>query len=151
MSRRCTMTHIDRRYRNEKRMWEPWYARDWERTKYFIGASGSRVTGAYESRSSGGEPSYGMATTERQANARRKWREARTHIPPHMLGYIDRLVIHDELPKYGGRANARTIKQLGDALDVLAVPPLRPANSLRRRNFPLVKMLIRSERRRRGK
>lgn len=129
LTRRFTLSHIDRLYRNEKLTWEQWYSADWYRTQYFMGAIGARVTGAYEPRTSGGEPSYGMPTTERQAAARRKWRTARDHIPPHMLGYIDRLVIHDELPRYAGRANARSIKQLADALDVLAFHILRPANS----------------------
>src|SRR3546814_7664241 len=52
LTRRFTLSHIDRLYRNEKLTWEQWYAGDWYRTQYFIGAIGSRVTGAYEPRTS---------------------------------------------------------------------------------------------------
>jgi len=33
---------------------------------------------------------------------------------------MDRLLIHDELPRYGGRAAARNVQDMGKALDSLA-------------------------------
>src|SRR3546814_12459699 len=54
-------------------------------------------------RTSAGEISYGLARTDSQLRARKFLRECRESIPFEMRGFMDRLLIHDALPRYGGR------------------------------------------------
>lgn len=119
LTRRFKTSHLDRLHRNERLTWTQWYAGDWYRTTHArCGFSGSVVAG-YGERTTGGEISYGLARTERQAQARDLFRAARSHWPRDMIGFMDRFLIHDELPRYGGREAARRISRIGEALDQL--------------------------------
>src|SRR3546814_1317870 len=70
--------------------------------------------------STGGEVGYGLPRTEAQLNARRQFMEARKEWPISMQGFMDRFLIQDDMPRYGGSKAMRTIKQMQDALDRLA-------------------------------
>src|SRR3546814_4214392 len=71
-------------------------------------------------RTSAGEISYGLARTDSQLRARKFLRECRESIPFEMRGFMDRLLIHDDLPRYGGRKAMRSLSQIRGALDKLA-------------------------------
>lgn len=120
LTRRFKATHLDRLHRAERLTWAQWYAGDWYRTTHARCGFGASVTAGYGERTTGGEVSYGLARTERQAQARDLFRAARTQWPADMTGFMDRFLIHDELPRYGGREAARRIRQIGDALEVMA-------------------------------
>jgi|SRR5690349_699603 len=79
-----------------------------------------RVVSSYGERTTGGETDYGLARTDAQARARSRWRQAREAIPRDMVAFLDRLLIHDSLPQYRGRAQMRTFTQTRNALDALA-------------------------------
>src|SRR3546814_10377196 len=74
----------------------------------------------YGERTTGGEIGYGLPRTEAQLNARRQFMEARKEWPLSMQGFMDRFLIQDDMPRYGGSKAMRTIKQMQDALDCLA-------------------------------
>lgn len=79
-----------------------------------------RVVASYGERTSAGECDYGLARTIAQARARSRWRAARNAIPRDMIGFVDRFLIADALPKYRGRAHMRSIAEMRNALDQLA-------------------------------
>lgn len=120
LTRRFTATHLDRLHKNKRLTWRQWYAGDWYRNQYMHAGIASRVVASYDGRVSGGEPAYGLPSSERQMWARQNWRRARAAIPLTMAGFVDRFVLHDELPRYGGRAAMRSVAELGRALDALA-------------------------------
>src|SRR3546814_3221610 len=78
------------------------------------------VVAGYGERTSAGEISYGLARTDSQLRARKFLRECRESIPFEMRGFMDRLLIHDDLPRYGGRKAMRSLSQIRGALDKLA-------------------------------
>ena len=119
LTRKFASTHLDRLYRSGKLTWLQFHAGDKYRDLYVEAGIGLRVTAKYGETNGGGEESYGMPRTMRQAYARQKLRAARDQLPKDMVGFIDRFVIHDELPRYGGRASYRSIKQIASALDAI--------------------------------
>lgn len=123
--RRFRASHLDRLYRRDDSRrsvltWRQYYAGDWYRNTYHRAGITLSVVASYGERVSGGEPAYGLPRTVRQADARRLWREARQKFPRQMVGFMDRLLIHDELPRYGGASRMRALKEVADALDCLA-------------------------------
>lgn len=123
-NRRFKSAHLDRLYQANRATspltYRQWYAGDWYRTKHSQAGFTLNVIASYGERTSSGEPSYGLPRTEKQLRARALWREARLSFPATMTGFMDRLLIHDEMPRYGGRAHRRSLDQIGDALDRLA-------------------------------
>lgn len=124
--RRFRSSHLDRMYRRDKPeksllTFRQFYAGDWYRSQYRrAGITGPSVISSYGERTSGGEPSYGLPRTAQQLDARALWREARNQFPRSIVGFMDRLLIHDELPRYAGRARMRAVDEIGFALDCLA-------------------------------
>lgn len=124
--RRFRATHLDRWYKRDRAdksllSFRQYYAGDWYRSQYQRAAMrGPSVVASYGERTSGGEPSYGLPRTVGQLAARKLWREAREQFPKSIVGFMDRLLLHDELPKYAGRAYYRRIDEVAKALDVLA-------------------------------
>lgn len=121
LTRRFSVSHLDRLYRNEKLSWVQWYAGDWYRNQHHRARFGIQVVASYGERTSVGENSYGLPRTEAQLRARRAVMDARAQWPNGMQGFMDRLLIHDELPKYGGRAAMRNMAEIRNALDILAI------------------------------
>lgn len=116
LTRRFKSTHLDRLYRNGRLTWKQWYVGDWYRTLYQRCGFESSVVASYGERTSRGGPSYGLARTEAQVRARMQWRAARAKWPADMVGFMDRFLLRDDLPKYGGRAAMRSVERLAAAL-----------------------------------
>jgi hypothetical protein len=120
-----------RQFRKESRL-DQWHRREIITHRQFIAGheyrslhmraiATPRVVAAYGERTTGGESDYGMARTDAQARARSKWRAARDAIPREMVAFLDKLLIHDSLPHYRGRAQMRSFADCRKALDELAL------------------------------
>lgn len=122
--RRFRSSHLDRFYRRDSDKsiltWRQYYAGDWYRNTYNRAGITISVIASYGERVSGGEPAYGLPRTQRQADARRLWRDARGQFSLNMVGFLDRLLLHDELPRYGGRQRSLRLDRLREELDKLA-------------------------------
>lgn len=127
--RRFKASHLDRFYRRDDPRsalsWRQWYAGDWYRNTHARAAFLFSVIASYGERVSGSEPSYGMPRTERQAHARKLWRDARQQFPPHMAGFMDMLLLHDQMPAYassraGQKGRLRILQEIAFSLDRLA-------------------------------
>lgn len=113
-------SRLDRWYAGGVITQRQFMAGDEYRTLHARAISVPRVVASYGEHTSGGENDYGMARTAAQARARARYRAARDNVPPEMLGFLDRLLIHDTLPSYRGRAQMRTFTDTRKALDALA-------------------------------
>lgn len=120
LTRRFKSSHLDRLHRNGRLTWTQWYAGDWYRNQHARCSFALSVVASYQARTSASEVNYGLPRTEAQARARRLFMDARRAFPPHMIGFMERLLLHDDLPRYGGRAAMRNIGQIAQALDRLA-------------------------------
>lgn len=123
--RRFRATHLDRFYKRDKPdksilTFRQWYAGDWYRSTHARSGFTMSVIASYGERTSSGEPRYGLAATEAQAQARDLWREGRKQFPRQMVGFMDRLLLHDELPRYAGRSRMKAVGEIAFALDCLA-------------------------------
>lgn len=119
--RRFRDTMLDRLYRNDKLTWVQWYAGDQYRDTHARAQIEAKLSSSYGERTSAGEIGYGLPRTIGQLNARQRLREYRSAMPMHMQGFMDRFLIRDALPRYGGRAHFRQMSEIRKALDVLAM------------------------------
>ncbi len=118
--RRFRDAAVDRMYRAKRINYAAWYAADWYRGVYEQSGITHRVT-ANLNPSGGGECTYGMPTTERQARCRAKLRTAREIIGVQMVSLIDNLLLHDLSPAFrNGRQRERYGDMIGRALQPLA-------------------------------
>ena len=120
LTRRFRSSTIDRLHKNGRLSWVQWYAADQYRNAYHRAAFTVSVVASYGERTSAGEVSYGLARTESQARARDFVRFCRASIPADLRGFMERLIIHDQMPKYGVSKAMGTIKDIHRALDKLA-------------------------------
>lgn len=124
LTRRFASAHLDRLHKNGRINWVQWYAGDWYRQTHQRARYASAGVGAYGERTSAPENpvsfGYGLPRQEAAVQARCRLRSARAQFPQHMIGFMDRFLIHDSLPKYGGRAAARSLTEIRNALDQLA-------------------------------
>lgn len=128
--RRFKATHLDRLYNRDdaersQLTFRQWYAGDWYRNTHARAGFSFSVIASYGERVSGTEPAYGMPRTERQADARKLWREAQAEFPRHMRDFMDRFLLHDFIPAYastraGRRGKEAIIREIAYALDCLA-------------------------------
>lgn len=119
--RRFRSSMLDRLHNNGQITWHQWYAGDCYRNAHARAAMSPSVVAAYGERTTVGECSYGLARTESQVRARNFLRQCREQIPFDMRGFMDRFLIHDDLPRYGGNQYNRTVKQIRRTLDSLAL------------------------------
>jgi hypothetical protein len=119
--RRFRASMLDRLHDRGKLTYAQWYAGDVYRNTYHRAAIGSSAVSSYGERSTGGECSYGLPRTESQLRARRFIRDASNQLPFEDRGFIDRFLIYDDLPRYGGRQAMRTVSQIRLSLDLMAV------------------------------
>lgn len=119
--RRFRSTHLDRLHKNGKLSLQQWQAGEWYRNKHDEGHPAPRVTAQYGHHVPGGEPSYGLARTEYQLRCRQDWLAARACWSREQQGFMDRFLVRDELPRYGGRKAMRNIAFIRDALDEMAL------------------------------
>lgn len=128
--RRFKASHLDRLYNRDNASrsqltFRQYYAGDWYRNTHARAGYSMAVIASYGERTSGGEPSYGMPRTMRQADARNLWRQARNQFPSHMQGFMDMLLLHDEIPGYastraGSKGREAILREIRGALDDLA-------------------------------
>lgn len=123
--RRFKSAHLDRFYNRTKPdqsvlSFRQWYAGDWYRNEHSRAGFGTSVISSYGERTSGGECAYGMPRTQRQADARLRWRNARQQFSRTMVGFMDRFLLHDELPRYGGNQRMKNLREIAFELDALA-------------------------------
>lgn len=119
--RRFRSSMLDRLHRNGQIDYHQWYAGDCYRNAYHRAAMSPAVVASYGERTTVGECSYGLARTETQVRARTFLRQCREQIPFDMRGFMDRFLIHDDLPRYGGNQYMRTVRQIRQTLDRLAM------------------------------
>lgn len=119
--RRFRHTMLDRLHRNGKLTWGQWYAGDRYREAHARAQIESVVVASYGERTSNGEVAYGLPRTISQLRARQQLRDYRAALPRDMQGFMDRFLIRDALPRYGGRAHFRQIGEVRKALDLLAI------------------------------
>lgn len=119
-ARRFRDSYLDRLHRNGKLTWVQWYAGDWYRRCHESAFRHPKVTANYGDSNGGGECDYGLPVTENQLRAREKLRAARTEWPKGMQGVMDRMLIHDAMPRYAGRKAMRAISDIRRALDAMA-------------------------------
>ena len=129
-TRRFRTAHLDRLYHASKLSWPQFYAGDWYRNQHHASRFGLSLVASYGERVASGEPSYGLPRTEAQARARQAFRAARAVIPNHMVGFVDRILLHDEMPPLRNRAARRTIAEFAKALDFLVVHLMLPSERL---------------------
>ena len=83
-----------------------------------------RVVASYGERTGApvhpGDFGYGLPTLNAQAEARSKMFRMRQLLTRYEQGLIDAFVLHDHLPRYGGKQRSGIIKAMRDALDELA-------------------------------
>lgn len=118
--RRFRSSTLDRLHNAGQLNWPQWYAGECYRNAHARAALAPGVTAAYGERTTVGECSYGLARTETQMRARQFVRQCREQIPFEMRGFMDRLLVHDDLPRYGGRRYYRSLAQIRGTLDTLA-------------------------------
>jgi hypothetical protein len=123
-ARRFRSSHLDRMHKSGTLNYYQWYAGDWYRNTHNRCQFPLSVVASYGERSGAGEYpgtfGYGLPRQEAQLRARDALRMARAQFPRDMIGFMDRLLIHDSMPRYGGRAAMRNVAQIRRALDTLA-------------------------------
>lgn len=119
--RRFRDTMLDRLHRREKLTLAQWTAGDLYRRTHDAATSEPSVCASYGERTSAGEVGYGLPRTEGQIKARQRLRDMRDQFPREMQGFMDRFLVRDALPRYGGRAHFRQVSEIRSALDELAM------------------------------
>lgn len=122
--RRFQSAHLDRLHKRGSLSWVQWYAGDWYRQTHARARFSAPAIAAYGERTAAPENpanfGYGLPRQEAAVRARDELRKARQQFPAHMVGFMDRLLIHDAMPRYGGRAAMRNLAEIRNALDTLA-------------------------------
>jgi hypothetical protein len=123
-ARKFRSAHLDRLHRSGNITYYQWYAGDWYRNAHARCGFTLSVVSSY-GESTGGSVSpatfgYGLPRQEAQIRARKAFRDAQKQFSQGMVGFMDRLLIRDNLPRYGGRAAARSMIEIRVALDKLA-------------------------------
>ena len=118
--RRFKASHLDRLYSRQKLTWAQWYAGDWYRKQHYRAYSPVRVVSSYGERTTGGDISYGLPRSEAQLRARKLVKDARDRFPIQRQSFMDKFLIHDDLPIYSRRVSLRTINEIQASLDRLA-------------------------------
>jgi hypothetical protein len=114
--RKFRLHMIDRLHRNNKLTYEQhaagsWYRDQWDRGRY----DNPRTSDPGRARGS----NVLSFIPVNQQRARDNWLEARTKWPTGMLGFMERLILRNELPKRHHRAMARDLAAIRAALDAM--------------------------------
>ena len=121
LTRRFSDSHVDRMLARKWITKAQHAAAVWYAERYHDAGIGSRVVANYAGVGGGGEASYGMATTNRQAQARARWREARTILSAQTLRMVENVVLHNVMPMLANQQQrARYAGHVGRALQPLA-------------------------------
>lgn len=124
-ARQFRATHLDRLHKSGSLTYAQWYAGDHYRQTHARCSFALSVVAAYGERTGAGECpgsfGYGLPRQEAQLRARRSLAQMREQVPTNMRGFLDRLLIHDSMPRYGGRAAMRNLAEIRKGLDALAL------------------------------
>ncbi len=128
LTRRFRASHLDRLRNSGRLTWVQWYAGDWYRNQHERCRFALSVVASYGEQTSASEPSYGLPRSEAQARARQAFREARGSFSITDARFMDRFLLDDELPAYGGRASTRNVIRIARALNGLALWLILPVD-----------------------
>ena len=128
--RRFRASHLDRLNNHGKLTGTQYDAGDWYRNMHTRSRFALSCVGSYGERSSASEPSYGLPRTEAQARARQLFRRAREQFPAVNASLMDRLLIDNELPLFGGRVPLSIMTRIRHSLNALAAWLLLPVDEL---------------------
>ena len=121
-TRKFHAAKIDRLHRTGRLTWVQHFAGNWYRTKAEEARTEQSVISGYGQGVGGGVKFYAfLPRTNSALDAANQLRAARSQWPLGMQGFMDRLLIHDDLPRYGGRAAMRNLADIRRALDALAM------------------------------
>lgn len=123
-ARRFRLSHLDRLHKSGALTWVQWQAGDHYRNAHQRSAFPLSVVASYGERVGAGDSptvfGFGLPRQEAQARARESYRAMRSQFLPQMVGFMDRLLIHDDLPRYGGRKAMHALADIRTQLDALA-------------------------------
>lgn len=121
--RRFRASHLDRWHSAGLITYYQWMAGNIYRETHARCQFPLSVVAAYGERSGSGEHpgafGVGLPRQEAQLRAREQMRSMRSQWPQFMQGFMDRMLIHDSLPRYGGNQRMRKVAQVRNALDEL--------------------------------
>jgi hypothetical protein len=122
-ARQFTVSQLDRWKKSGIVTYRQWLAGDHYRNTHHSAKFSLSVVACYGERSNPGEGpgtfGYGLPRQEAAASARQHLRDMRAQWPQELQGYMDRLLIHDTLPRYGGRAHHHSVTKIRNALEEL--------------------------------
>jgi hypothetical protein len=123
-ARQFRSSHLDRLHKSGALTYVQWYAGNIYRETHAKCSFALCVVASYGERTNAGEHpgSFGFGLPRQQAQliARGKMKDMRSQWAGDMRGFMDRLLIHDSMPRYGGRAAMRNLAQIRNGLDQLA-------------------------------
>jgi len=123
-ARQFRATHLDRLHKSGALSYLQWYAGNHYRETHARCHFALSVVASYGERTGAAEHpgnfGFGLPRQEAQVRARDDMRLMRSQIPMQLQGFMDRLLIHDSMPRYGGRAAMRNLAEIRRGLDALA-------------------------------
>lgn len=123
-ARQFRATHLDRLHKSGALSYVQWYAGDHYRQTHARCHFALSVVASYGERTGAAEHpgafGFGLPRQEAQVRARDAMRMMRAEWPQQMQGFMDRLLIHDSMPRYAGRAAMRNLAEIRKGLDALA-------------------------------
>lgn len=123
-ARKFKASQLDRWHRAGILSYHQWLAGDIYRETHARCQFALRVVASYGERTAAGEHpgvfGYGLPPHAAQLDARARMRKMREQWPQAIQGYMDRLLIHDTLPRYGGRRHQHAVADVRKALDTMA-------------------------------
>lgn len=123
-ARQFRSSHLDRLHKSGSLSYVQWYAGNHYRETHARCHFALSVVAAYGERTMAGEHpgsfGFGLPRQEAQARARDAMRVMRAEWPQHMQGFMDRLLLHDAMPRYGGNQARKNLSEIRKGLDTLA-------------------------------
>jgi hypothetical protein len=123
-ARQFRATHLDRLHKSGALSYVQWYAGNHYRETHSRCHFALSVVASYGERTGAAEHpgnfGFGLPRQEAQVRARDQMRLMRSQIPMQLQGFMDRLLIHDSMPRYAGRAAMRNVADIRRGLDALA-------------------------------
>jgi hypothetical protein len=123
-ARQFRATHLDRLHRSGSLSYIQWFAGNHYRETHARCHFALSVVSPYAERTGAAEHpgsfGFGLPRQEAQVRARDQMRLMRSQIPHQLQGFMDRLLIHDSMPRYGGNQKVRMLTSIRNGLDELA-------------------------------
>lgn len=123
-ARQFRASHLDRLHKSGNLTYLQWYAGNVYRETHARCHFALSVVASYGERSGAAEHpgnfGFGLPRQEAQVRARDQMRLMRSEFPQALQGFMDRLLIHDTMPRYAGRAAMRNLAEIRKGLDALA-------------------------------